>query len=434
MRAVAHFSLGATIIHSGMIVWTGRADMPQLAPTSVTLLDGDIVLTQRSRSSAWQARYKIGDRWVRVTTKQRNLKDAKIAAKELHLDAKFKHKHGMPQQTRRFKSVAELTIKSLETELANGNGKATYNDYIAAIKRYLIPFFGNHHIDRIDASLMMQFEQWRAEKMGKQPKASSIGTHNSALNRVMDEAVLRGFISEVHRPTLRNKGKGADRRPDFTLSEYRRMIRNLREWIKQGRDGKSREMRELLYDYVLILANTGMRHGTEADSLRWSGVRIEQEKGRNQLYLHVDGKTGPRELVARHNCVTYLKRIHQRTDAIKELTFTELLEGNHDLPVFVLPDGTYTDNLRATFRRFLTELKMLQDKRTKQNRTLYSLRHTYATLALTLSNIGDQFLADQMGTSPQMINKHYSHVKARMKARELSGKEHGVYNDLDAKV
>ena len=68
------------------------------------------------------------------------------------------------------------------------------NAWWAALNRYLIPFFGNHHINRIDYPLLKQFEAWRIEKMGKQPKASSIGTHNSALNKVFDEAIERGFI------------------------------------------------------------------------------------------------------------------------------------------------------------------------------------------------------------------------------------------------
>jgi hypothetical protein len=41
-------------------------------------------------------------------------------------------------------------------------------------------------------------------------------------------------------------------------------IERLRSWINKGRNYKSRQMRELLRDYVLILANTGIRHGTEA--------------------------------------------------------------------------------------------------------------------------------------------------------------------------
>jgi hypothetical protein len=238
--------------------------MPKLADATNTLLDGKIVLSQRERSRAWQARFKIGDKWVRVTTKETNKKEAAKIAEELYLEAKFKQKNKIPVVTRRFSDIAKLAIASMKEALEGGQGKQVYNDYITAINRYLIPFFGNHHIHRIDYPLLKQFEQWRKEKMGKQPKASSIGTHNSALNKVFDEALLRGFINQAQRPQLYNKGGEGNRRPYFTLNEYRQVARNLREFIKTSRDGKTRQMRELLRDYVLILVNSGIRHGTEA--------------------------------------------------------------------------------------------------------------------------------------------------------------------------
>lgn len=408
--------------------------MPKLADATNTLLDGKIVLSQRERSSAWQARFKIGDKWVRVTTKETNKKEAAKIAEELYLEAKFKQKNKIPVVTRRFSDIAKLAIASMKEALEGGQGKQVYNDYITAINRYLIPFFGNHHIHRIDYPLLKQFEHWRKEKMGKQPKASSIGTHNSALNKVFDEALLRGFINQAQRPQLYNKGGEGNRRPYFTLDEYRQVARNLREFIKTSRDGKTRQMRELLRDYVLILVNSGIRHGTEAQSLCWKHIRIEKDKRtkQNMLLFFVKGKTGGRELVARHNCVTYLKRIHSRTEAIKHLTFSELLKSKSDLPVFVLADGTQTDNLRATFRKFLTEYKLLKDPRTNQNRTLYSLRHSYATFMLTMNKGTDiHLLAKQMGTSTEMIEKHYSHLIARMRSVDLAGREHGVYEGLE---
>ena len=160
---------------------------------------------------------------------------------------------------------------------------------------------------------------------------------------------------------------------------------------------------------------------------------VEQDKKTKQniLLFYVKGKTSGRELVARHNCVTYLKRIHSRTEAIKHLTFLELLKAKRDEPVFVLPNGTQTENLRGTFRNFLKEYNLLKDPRTNQNRTLYSLRHSYATFMLS-SNKGTDIhlLAKQMGTSTQMIEKHYSHLIARMRSVDLAGKEHGVYEGL----
>ena len=50
-------------------------------------LDGDITLTKRERSSAWQMRYKIGNKWIRTTTGHNDLDKAKKAAKDAYLRA-----------------------------------------------------------------------------------------------------------------------------------------------------------------------------------------------------------------------------------------------------------------------------------------------------------------------------------------------------------
>ena len=84
-------------------------------------------------------------------------------------------------------------------------------------------------------------------------------------------------------------------------------------------------MRELLRDYVLILANTGMRHGTEAQNLRWKHISTFEQDGRSYVAMWVKGKTKERELIARHSCLIYLKRLHQRCRDISQMTFDELL-------------------------------------------------------------------------------------------------------------
>lgn len=54
--------------------------MAQLSPNSVQILDGAITLKQRNHSSAWQAHYKITNKWMRTTTKQTDLDKAKKTA------------------------------------------------------------------------------------------------------------------------------------------------------------------------------------------------------------------------------------------------------------------------------------------------------------------------------------------------------------------
>jgi site-specific recombinase XerD len=55
-----------------------------------------------------------------------------------------------------------------------------------------------------------------------------------------------------------------------------------------------------------------------------------------------------------------------------------------------------------------------------QTRTLYSLRHTYATLELLENGTDIHTLAKQMGNSATMIEKHYSKLTATMAADKLA--------------
>ncbi|MDG1413166.1 MAG: site-specific integrase, partial [Alphaproteobacteria bacterium] len=67
---------------------------------------------------------------------------------------------------------------------------------------------------------------------------------------VFDESVARGFMNKTQVPTLINKGRDSERRPDFTQPEYASMIRKLPHWINKTQHPKSVHMRELLRDYV----------------------------------------------------------------------------------------------------------------------------------------------------------------------------------------
>ena len=54
-----------------------------------------------------------------------------------------------------------------------------------------------------------------------------------------------------------------------------------------------------------------------------------------------------------------------------------------------------------------------------ERRTLYSLRHTYATAEL-LAGTDIHTLAKQMGTSVLMLERHYSKLTATMAADKLA--------------
>ena len=68
----------------------------------------------------------------------------------------------------------------------------------------------------------------------------------------------------------------------------------------------------------------------------------------------------------------------------------------------------------------LEESGLLNCPVTGKERSLYSLRHYYATQKL-LEDVPINDLAEQMGTSILMITKHYSHLTSLMKAKQFTG-------------
>lgn len=400
--------------------------MAQLSVNSVQILDGAVTLTKRDNSAAWQARYKIGSKWIRTTTKQKELARATKTAQDIYLRARFREAEGLPIVTKRFDAVAKQTSNKLLAALKANEGKKVFEDYIRVIKNYLIPFFGSYNITSIDFALMERYAIWRKNKIGHEVKASTINTHNSALNKIFEEAMLHGFMTKANVPMLINRGLKSDRRSDFTLEEYRYLVSFMRDWVNdvEMKRSKSIAMRQLLRDYVLILANTGMRHGTESYGIKWKHLSWHMDGDRRVLMISVYGKTKQRELAARDNCTAYLKRIHDRADDLQHLTFEELIDKGIDKYVFRLGDGTRTKNLAQTFEILMKDSDLLLDRRTNGNRTLYSLRHTYATFALLYEKLDLFDLEKQMGTSAEMIRKHYAHITTRMIAGRLAGTDY----------
>lgn len=390
--------------------------------------DGDVVLYKRGRSSLWQARLRLpSGKWKRISTKKSVVEDAAKVACERYDEIRFLSSKNMPIESKRFTEVAKLAIKEMRSELDANYGKKSFLFYIGTIEKYLIPFFGQMNIDNIDFKKMKEFNAWRAGKIGREPKSSTLNNHNAALRRVFNAALSRGWIKEYQLPELRNRGLKGERRPHFTQEEYIELYKFMRKWVKNS-DGKkeiTKQIREFLRDYVLILANTGMRPGTETANLRWKN--IEEFKGEDEvLYLRfwVNGKTGKRELIARHNVRRYLKRIQDRFPELRELSQAELFK--RDEHVFRLRDGRKPRDIHGAFECLMNDSGLRLDKHGKK-RSLYSLRHSYATMRLA-NGIEIHTLARQMGTSVGMIEAHYSHFIPTLAADKLAGKSINGYN------
>jgi integrase len=395
--------------------------MPQKSPDTIHILEGNATLFRRPTTPHWHVRYKVHGKWERTSTKCTELAAARQRATELVTEAWFKERHGMPVVNKRFKSVAKLAIRRMQDMAAAGQNKATYKTYIQVINNYLIPLLGNHNVDRIDNVVLTKFEAERIRAMGRTPSASVINNHNSALNRVFDEAIERGYMTKFQLPLLRNEGIKTERRPDFRLEDYTELYKGMRSWVREARRGNEMLLRNVLRNYVLVLANTGIRAGTEGMNLQWQHIEFFEQDGRRYLSLHVRGKTGAREVIARHNTVRYLDRLRKLNPKWAAGTFEEFLRRRVTDYVFRVADKDMTTPFGKMFARLLERLDLLYDTRNGKQRTMYSLRHYYATMALTHNRMTVYKLARHLGTSVAMIEQHYGHLELRKIAHEIAG-------------
>lgn len=402
----------------------------------------------------WQARANHPNRSGFITKSLKTTdKDTAIErAEEWFDELRFKERNGLVVHSRSVSSICDLYIKDLtEAVQAGVKTERHLRDYKAIADRYVRAFFGQKHIDNVKQGDIAEFDSWcRAywvtgdgsrEKnkvyyrdgkrivspTPRRPKGmSESGMANvfHVLRDVFRTGVKYDAIREADFPllTLKKKARKARGGPSersrsaFTKEEFRQLYMFLRHWHRKTDKPEQSQRRELLRDYVLVLANTGLRPGTETDGLCWKHVEyFKATDGKEYPRLIVSGKTGERQTVVMPNVKRYLERIRKRR--ADELGSPPPLSE----PVFCLPDGQHIrhDYLRSLFERALKEADLLYDAAGRK-RVLYSCRHTYATFRLLYGRVSVYTLAENMGTSVGMIEKHYGHLTPTLAAAELT--------------
>jgi integrase len=441
--------------------------MVERKATSKSIIDGELLVVLRERSTVYQCHYKIDGKWQRTSTKQRDIKKAIEVAKDIYKEAHWKKKNQVAPITRYFRDVAKTVIKKLQDALDSGEGKAVYKDYITALNRYLIPILGKYYVDSIDYKAFAYFEERRKKKMkGKDATKSTQLTHNAALNKVFDEAVYRGYMVESNRLALKAKGKASERRVEFSVEEVKALRSNFDAWIDKGR-ADTKELRALLKDYVEVLLDTGARAGKELLDLKWAHIEIKDDpqvvhtgvitapeagddtgsevvqlKRNRTAYIKIlTGKTSKKngalvgrtaignlytvqalERIAQRNYGMTLQEVinkHPQDSVYRYKEYQSKRNNKINTPVKLLPP---TDLVKL-FRQYLEEHNLYTDPVTGKGRPPYCLRHTYATIKLLHDNIPPSILVKQMGTSLGMLEKHYDHINTIKAAHQLRDDE-----------
>ncbi len=258
--------------------------------------------------------------------------------------------------------------------------------------------------------------------MGRQPRASTQRHHATTFNRVMARADQAGLLNRHAKPiSLNVSGAKPESRPSFSSEEIERLLAFMPAWESQRRAGRTQrfhDMARLCRCYVEFLLYTGIRQGTESMPIRWKDIQWHRVDGEQYLKIWVSGKTGPRYLIARAALKATLERLIV-WQGLPYPTLDAVIQAGLDRRVFTMPAGDQPYSMQGVFRRLLEDADLLRDPQTGQIRTLYSLRHTYATQALA-TGVDIHTVARQMGTSVVMLEKHYSKLTPMICAERLA--------------
>lgn len=404
------------------------------------MCDGNVVVYKRpgSKTSNWYVRIKIlkSGKWKKFTAKTDNLEEAKKFAEVQYGVIRTLEGRNDYYDGKKFGQVADLTIVELEEDLRAGTGKPTYNDYIRVIRLYKEQF-GGKHIQNIKYQDLVEYHRKRTSQLGRKQKRCTINLHNTALKRVYDTAVQRGWMSKAQIVVYKNDGTKTERRSYFEDEECEKLRKFMTTYsttyFNQGGGGnkkRSRWIRELLPDLVHFLVSTGIRFGTESKNIKWKHItEVETDSGYSIRIDIEKGKTNERTVIAHDVIRNTLESIKNRFPDLKDRTLGKM----HDVDAFVfrLPDGTQPHDWHGAFKALLKRANLLTDKKGR-NRSLYSLRHTYATYMLEKLQMDLHTLAQNMGTSVAMLERHYSHLNVLKRASSLASGEVGAEKEKDS--
>lgn len=400
------------------------------------LEDGKVLLY--TRNGIFQARvYKGNRQYINRSLKTRKLEDARKLAVKFLYEIEFRKQEQLPLQQRTFGDVIKEYVQLREQQYTQSQkttvnttrkqGTSKYMLYqIKRVSKFWLEYCGKTAVNRVDDAKLADYIPWRKEyyhRMApediprgakKDPTDSTLVWETTLAKTLLKFAHSRGYRGNSQLPTWRYKKEKRIVRPAFTPAEYKQVYERMRTWIRETDDEEYKYTRELLRDYVLILANSGMRVG-EANNLKEADVEpFVDELGRKNYMLRVKGKTGTRIVVPRTSAVRYINRVFERNvrrrleEEIKARTTRSpkrIVDSKGQEWFFTMYDGSKVITLIDQFQKVLQSINLLEN-RYGERFTLYSLRHFYAVNRIR-KGIPIYDIAANMGTSVQMIEQYY---------------------------
>ena len=375
-----------------------------------SILGGKVHVYRRENSRYWQCSNYLQGKNRRISTKQESLSRAKEVAEDWFLELRGKSRSGELIDERTFADAATQFEREYEIITEGQRSPKWVEGHRARIRLHLIPFFSDMGLSQITAGTIQEYRIHRMESAGagRPPARSTLHDEIVTLRQVLKTALRHGWLS--HLPDLSapyNTQSKITHRAWFSPDEYKQLYSATRRRASKPFHKQHKWHAQQLHDFVLFMANTGLRPD-EAKNLEHRDVKIveDEDTGQTILLIEVRGKRGVGYCKSTKGAVRPYERLrdrkHPETAAKPEPT-----------------DLVFPGNHIKMFNNILKEENLKLD-RDGQRRTAYSLRHTYICLRL-MEGADIYQIAKNCRTSVEMIEKYYaSHIATTLDAAAIN--------------
>ena len=416
------------------------------AMTNHEILGGKVQLYQRTDGRVWQCSASVGGKQRRTTTKQESLALAKEVAEDWYLELRGKDRAGFLLSEKTFAQAAERFVKEYEIITEGERSQRWTEGHEIRLRVHLLPFFGalgisevtpgkvqDYRIHRMTSRLELNSASRSNRPLKDKPPARST-LHNEivTLRQVLKTGIRHGWLKYLPdlSPPYRTQGKIVHR-PWFSPAEYKQLYEATRAYAREPFHDHYKWNAEQVHDYVLFLANTGLRPD-EAKNLQHRDVAIVQDDATGQTILEIEvrGKRGIGFCKSMPSAVRPYERLRDRpkptqVDSRRERQRRRREGAEAGLPAAVLPefpqamDLVFPGNHVKLFNGILARANLKLDRDDKP-RTAYSLRHTYICMRL-MEGADIYQIAKNCRTSVEMIEKFYAaHIKTTLDAASIN--------------
>lgn len=404
-------------------------------------LDDGTILYRRDRSPYIWADYgNLGGKRVRRSTDAEALQQAETVAKRARKALAVGQD---PKETG--PTVGDLLRTYLERlDQRIQEGEKSLKPQRSVLRQNLLPYWDTVPITKLNRQRFLDWQRYRAEA----PKRDAVirtyqrggitvtsehkakpatpqtlqreKTHFIAVldwgSSQVDPWVSEEVVNEIRFPqrTKRKGKKATDERRDALSKSQKQALLAEFSRIRERERGRQRNYaRRLMACHVEFLLASGLRPGSEINQLRWSDIkRVADDNLADTIVIDQcgDGKTGRRTVTCHPDAVRTVADLKALLEEFGHPTAG-------DAPLWPHPAGGVVQDFNGSFKTVRRKLKF--PTKSAEN-PLYICRHTYITERL-LEGIPSAVIASNCGTSEEMIERHYKHLKAEQIRKVIIG-------------